>query len=137
MREQIRAAVTAGLPTIAECGGFLYLSAELADAEGNLWPMAGVLPGSAQSAGRLVRFGYGTISADRDTMLLRAGEEAPVHEFHYWDTTAGGSDMTLTKLSTGAKWEFGFASDTLYAGFPHLYLAGGQLAERFVEACRR
>ena len=29
MREQIREAVTAGLPTIAECGGFLYLSAQL------------------------------------------------------------------------------------------------------------
>jgi cobyrinic acid a,c-diamide synthase len=137
MREQIREAVTAGLPTIAECGGFLYLSAQLEDTNGVSWPMVGVLPGSGSNAGKLVRFGYGTISAEKDTMLLRAGEKAPVHEFHYWDTTAGGSDMTLTKLSTGAKWNFGYASETLYAGFPHLYLGGGQLAERFIEACRR
>lgn len=137
MREQIRAAVTAGLPTIAECGGFLYLSSELEDADGNSWPMAGVLPGSARNAGKLVRFGYGTIRAARDTMLLRKGDEAPVHEFHYWDTTENGSDMTLTKLSNGKQWDFGYASETLYAGFPHLYLGGGQLAKRFVEACRR
>lgn len=137
MREQIRAAVTAGLPTIAECGGFLYLSSELEDADGNSWPMVGVLPGSARNAGKLVRFGYGTIRAARDTMLLREGDEAPVHEFHYWDTTENGSDMTLTKLSNGKQWDFGYASETLYAGFPHLYLGGGQLAKRFVEACRR
>ena len=137
MREQIREAVTAGLPTIAECGGFLYLSAQLEDTDGNSRPMVGVLPGSGSNAGKLVRFGYGTISAEKDTMLLRAGEQAPVHEFHYWDTTAGGTDMTLTKLSTGAKWDFGYASETLYAGFPHLYPGSGQLAERFVEACRR
>lgn len=137
MREQIREAVTAGLPTIAECGGFLYLSAQLEDTDGVSRPMVGVLPGSGSNAGKLVRFGYGTISPEKDTMLLRAGEQAPVHEFHYWDTTAGGSDMTLTKLSTGAKWDFGYASGTLYAGFPHLYLGGGQLAERFAEACRK
>ena len=137
MRESIREAVTAGLPTIAECGGFLYLSSELKDAEGRNWPMVGVLPGSGSNAGRLVRFGYGYISSDADSMLLRAGEQVPVHEFHYWDTTADGCDMTLTKLSTGARWNFGFASDTLYAGFPHLYIAGCRLAERFVKACRR
>ena len=137
MRKQIREAVAAGLPTIAECGGFLYLSAELEDTDGNRWPMAGVLPGSGSNAGKLVRFGYGTISSEKDTMLLQAGEQAPVHEFHYWDTTAVGSDMSLTKLSTGAQWRFGFASGTLYAGFPHLYLGGGKLAERFVEACKR
>ena len=97
--------------------------------------MANVFGGAGSNAGRLVRFGYGYISADEDNMLLRKGEKAPVHEFHYWDTTADGSDMTLTKISNGKTWKFGYASDTLYAGFPHLYIAGG-LAERFVEACR-
>ena len=65
--------------------------------------MAGVLPGHGSNAGKLVRFGYGYISADQDNMLLRAGEQIPVHEFHYWDTTAGGSDLTLTKISNGAR----------------------------------
>ena len=135
MLESVREAVKGGLPTIAECGGFLYLSESLEDSEGQSWHMAGVLPGSARNAGRLVRFGYGYISSDEDSLLLRRGEQVPVHEFHYWDTTADGSDMTMTKASNGKQWRFGYASDTLYAGFPHLYIAGGQLAERFVKTC--
>ena len=99
--------------------------------------MAGVLPGEGSNAGKLVRFGYGYISGENDSLLLRAGEQVPVHEFHYWDTTADGSDMTLTKVSNGKQWTFGYASDTLYAGFPHLYLGGGGLAERFVSTCRK
>lgn len=137
MLKSVREAVQGGLPTIAECGGFLYLSSSLEDTDGVNWPMAGVLPGEGSNAGKLVRFGYGHISTERDSLLLRAGEKVPVHEFHYWDTTADGSDMTLTKVSNGKQWNFGYASDTLYAGFPHLYLAGGGLAERFVSACKK
>ena len=135
MLESVREAVKGGLPTIAECGGFLYLSSELEGTEGESGTMAGIFPGSARNAGRLVRFGYGYISAEEDNMLLRKGEQFPVHEFHNWDTKADGSDMTLTKASNGNTWKFGYASDTLYAGFPHLYLANG-LAERFINTCR-
>ena len=134
MRESIRGALNSGIPTIAECGGFLYLSESLEDADCNIWPMADVLPGHAAGTGKLVRFGYGHIGCDRDSMLFRSGEQIPAHEFHYWDTTQPGSDLTLTKNSNGRQWQFGYATDTLYAGFPHLYLAGNHLAERFVQA---
>ena len=51
MREEVRAAVLGGLPTVAECGGFLYLNQTLADGEGREWPMAGVFPGQHRQAG--------------------------------------------------------------------------------------
>lgn len=137
MRTQIREAVLGGLPTVAECGGFLYLSQSLADADGEIWPMAGALPGHGAGTGKLVRFGYGYIGCEKDSMLFRAGEQVPVHEFHYWDTSEPGSDLTLTKNSNGKQWQFGYASNTLYAGFPHLYLAGGELAARFAAACEK
>ena len=47
MLASIRQAVQAGLPTAAECGGFLYLGRSLEDADGKAWPMADVLPGDA------------------------------------------------------------------------------------------
>ena len=137
MRTSIREAIKGGLPTIAECGGFLYLGETLADADGESWSMAGALPGHGAGTGKLVRFGYGTISCEQESMLFNPGEEIPVHEFHYWDTTAQGEDLTLTKNSNGKRWRFGYAGETIYAGFPHLYLAGGALAERFTAAARK
>lgn len=47
MRKAIRAAVIGGLPTVAECGGFLYLHTSLTDREGHSCLMAGVLPENA------------------------------------------------------------------------------------------
>ena len=51
---EIKQKIESGLPTAAECGGFLYLGQSLTDAEGQSWPMAGVLPGEAKDAGRLL-----------------------------------------------------------------------------------
>lgn len=56
MRQSVRQAVTNEMPTIAECGGFLYLQQSLADRTGNDFPMAGALPGKGQMTDRLVRF---------------------------------------------------------------------------------
>ena len=136
MRASIRQAVNAGLPTAAECGGFLYLGQSLEDAEGKSWPMAGVLPGAGVRAGRLVRFGYAVLTAKRDSMLFRAGENLPVHEFHHWDSTANGTAFTARK-NEKMQWECGFANENFYAGFPHLYWAGTPLPGRFVRAAER
>ena len=136
MRASIRQAVNAGLPTAAECGGFLYLGQSLEDAEGKSWPMAGVLPGAGVRAGRLVRFGYAVLTAKRDSMLFRAGEKLPIHEFHHWDSTANGTAFTARK-NEKMQWECGFANENFYAGFPHLYWAGTPLPGRFVRAAER
>ena len=136
MRASIRQAVNAGLPTAAECGGFLYLGQSLEDAEEKSWPMAGVLPGAGVRAGRLVRFGYAVLTAKRDSMLFRAGENLPVHEFHHWDSTANGTAFTARK-NEKMQWECGFANENFYAGFPHLYWAGTPLPGRFVRAAER
>jgi len=136
MRASIREAVNAGLPTAAECGGFLYLGQSLEDAEGKSWPMVGVLPGAGVRAGRLVRFGYAVLTAKRDSMLFRAGENLPVHEFHHWDSTANGTAFTARK-NEKMQWECGFANENFYAGFPHLYWAGTPLPGRFVRAAER
>ena len=128
---EIKRKIESGLPTAAECGGFLYLGQSLTDAEGQSWPMAGVLPGEAKDAGRLVRFGYATLSADSDSLLFRAGESFPIHEFHHWDSTANGTALAAKKPVGGAAWRCGFVNEHFYAGFPHLYWAGTPLPQRF------
>lgn len=131
---EIKQKIESGLPTAAECGGFLYLGQSLTDAEGQSWPMAGVLPGEAKDAGRLVRFGYATLSADSDSMLFRAGESFPIHEFHHWDSTANGTALAAKKPVGGAAWRCGSVNEHFYAGFPHLYWAGTPLPQRFAAA---
>ena len=131
---EIKQKIESGLPTAAECGGFLYLGQSLTDAEGQSWPMTGVLPGEAKDAGRLVRFGYAALSADSDSMLFRAGESFPIHEFHHWDSTANGTALAAKKPVGGAEWRCGFIDEHFYAGFPHLYWAGTPLPQRFAAA---
>lgn len=76
MRSAVKTAVESGLPTVAECGGFLYLGQTLEGADGKTYPMAGVLPGQGVKIGRLVRFGYAALTANADSMLF-AGRGDP------------------------------------------------------------
>ena len=132
MRQSIREAVCAGLPCIAECGGFMYLTEAIGGC-----PMAGVLPGSCFDTGKLTRFGYVTLTASKDNLLCRAGQSIPAHEFHHWDAEQPGSDFTAEKPS-GRRWTCAVATDTLYAGFPHFHFyANPTFAVRFLDACRK
>ena len=136
MLQSVKNAIESGLPTAAECGGFLYLGQTLEDSAGKSYPMAGVLPGQGVRVGRLVRFGYAALTAKADSMLFQKDESLPVHEFHHWDSTANGADFTAAK-SNGKTWDCGFANEHFYAGFPHLYWAGTPLPQRFAAAARR
>ena len=134
LREEIASAVRRGLPTVAECGGFLYLQQALEDADGRELPMCGALSGRGFRTGRLLRFGYLTLEAEEDSLLFRKGERIPAHEFHYWDSTQCGEDLRAEKAD-GRSWRCGVAKDTIYAAFPHLHFGGNlPLAERFVKA---
>ena len=132
MRGAILRTVGQGMPTIAECGGFMYLTEAIGD-----FPMVGVLPGECSDKSKLMRFGYVTIRAEKDNMLMEKGHEIPAHEFHHWDCTENGSDFTAIKKN-GRSWKAATANENLYAGFPHFnFWADPSLAENFIEACIR
>lgn len=130
VRESVRRAVTSGMPTVAECGGFQYLGRTLAGRR-----MCGVLPHDSENTGRLVRFGYCTLTAKTDGLLGPAGTTLPAHEFHYYDSTENGADFRAEKAS-GRSWDCAVHTDTLYAGYPHLFLpACPGAAEAFYKKC--
>ena len=132
MRESVRNAVLSGLPCIAECGGFMYLTEKIGE-----FPMAGALPGRCFDTGKLTRFGYVTLCAERDNLLCGAGETIPAHEFHHWDAEKTGDGFTAQKPS-GKSWPCVVTTDTLYAGFPHFHFyANVSFAVRFLDACRK
>ena len=132
LRGQLREAVHAGMPCIAECGGFMYLTQTIAGRA-----MVGALPGDCFDTGKLTRFGYITATAREDNLLCRAGEQVPMHEFHHWDTPQPGDAFGAEKPS-GKQWRCAYATDTLYAGFPHFHFyAKPVMAQRFLAACRK
>lgn len=128
MRYSIREGIAAGLPTIAECGGFLYLNNDL-----NGDSMVGAINASAFETKRLQRFGYVTLTAKRDNLLCKVGEQIRAHEFHYYDSTDCGDGFLACKASRPVTYPCIHVSETIYAGFPHLYFpANIAFADSFV-----
>ncbi|HWR23798.1 MAG TPA: cobyrinate a,c-diamide synthase [Feifaniaceae bacterium] len=127
MRSAVKTAVENGLPTLAECGGFLYLHDSL-----DGFPVAGVIPAKAYKTEKLQRFGYVTLTAKQGNLLCEAGESIRAHEFHYDESEFCGGAFTAQKPN-GRAWDCIHASESLWAGFPHLYFpANASFAERFV-----
>ncbi len=137
MKESILSALGRSMPCIAECGGFMYLHRTVRDTEGHCFGMAGFIDGEAYFTGSLRRFGYSWLSCAYDSMLFKAGERIPAHEFHYYESTAKGADLVAEKANGKRRFSEGYAGASIYAGFPHLELSGElPLAQRFVCAAR-
>lgn len=118
---EIRLQLTQGMPVIAECGGFLYLHQTLQDAAGNDWPLVGYLQGKAWPTDKLQRFGYVTLTAQRENLAEQAQVQLRGHEFHYWESDCCGVDFIAQKAGRSRSWLCGHSSAVLYAGFPHLF----------------
>ncbi len=120
MRESIKAAISKGMPSIAECGGFMYLHETLVDMEGEAYPMVGAVKGSCLYTGKLVRFGYIELTGKSESYL---GIEGKIkgHEFHYFDSTDNGASCVAEKPITERSWQCVHADTNHWWGFPHLY----------------
>ena len=118
MLASIRNAHAEGIKILAECGGFLYLQEHLEDETGRSWPVAGLIHADGFRTEKLSRFGY--ISLMQNGAVRIKG-----HEFHYWDSTAPGSAFWAEKPQSNRGWDCMYQTDSLFAGFPHLYYLSG------------
>lgn len=139
MRNSIKTAFKTGLPTVAECGGFMYLHTyihniceEDADAQNYVFGMTGALDSECHFKGKLVRFGYIEL-AEKHSNFLPPDEKIRAHEFHYYDSTDNGADCIATKPATGRSYDCVISHDNYWLGFPHLYYPSNpHFAESFV-----
>ena len=127
MRNSIKTAFKTGLPTVAECGGFMYLHTyihniceEDADAQNYVFGMTGALDSECHFKGKLVRFGYIEL-AEKHNNFLPPNEKIKAHEFHYYDSTDNGANCIATKPATGRSYDCVISHDNYWLGFPHLY----------------
>lgn len=120
MRKAIRDSITAGMPSVAECGGFMYLHDTLVDKNGASFHLAGVLPAECKDTGKLVRFGYVEIE-EKEAGWLPAATNIRGHEFHYYDSSDNGMDCVAQKPVTGRNWPCIHSTPEHWWGYPHLY----------------
>lgn len=138
MLTDIKNKLLGGMPCLAECGGFMYLHNNMQDKNGVSHKMAGVVDGDAVYKGRLVRFGYITLSAQAESCLLKKGEKIRAHEFHYWDSTNNGCCFKADKPAGGKGWVCMHSIENTLCGFPHIYYPSNpHFARGFVEKCRQ
>ncbi|MGQ9491706.1 MAG: cobyrinate a,c-diamide synthase [Anaerolineae bacterium] len=140
IRQAIRIAHGIGIPIYAECGGLMYLTEGISGGAGEYYPMVGLLPGYSRLTGQLT-MGYRLVTAERDSLLLRRGEEVRGHEFHYseWTGQPAGlpSAYRVAPRHGSAVRSEGYAQGNLLASYVHLHFsARPELARRFVQACR-
>ncbi len=137
MLQDIRENIAAGLPYLAECGGFMYLHETMEDMAGRAWPMVGVISGRAYGTKRLGRFGYITLTANVEQIFGEAGSRICAHEFHYFDSTTNGEAFHAQKPGRKRSWDCVVAGKDFAAGFPHLYYyANPEFVRRFLERTR-
>ncbi|MCD8039758.1 MAG: cobyrinate a,c-diamide synthase [Lachnospiraceae bacterium] len=134
MRRCVKERILGGLPTHAECGGFMYLHREITAPDGTRSRMAGVLDASCAFTQRLQHFGYVELEALKDNLLCKKGMRIRAHEFHRCVSDIA-ADTFLTRKN-GKEWTSFVSTDTLLAGFPHIhYYTSLQLALSFVQKC--
>jgi cobyrinic acid a,c-diamide synthase len=138
IRQAVQAAIQAGMPTYAECGGLMYLCREILDFAEQTYPMVGILPTTAQMGQRLT-LGYRQATALQDSPLVRQGDRIWGHEFHR-STLADEAEQPLFQLqgydsSIPLRAE-GWRRYQVHASYTHLHFgAQPQLPKRFLAHC--
>lgn len=142
MLASVKKAVGTGMPSLAECGGFMYLHRAVSDTEGRRYDMAGVIDGECRYTGHLVRFGYMQLkslnSPEAGDPLYTGAVGMKGHEFHYYESTSGGTGYIAGKPLRDTEWNCMIARDHGLWGFPHFYYAScPQFVDRFIEGMGR
>lgn len=137
-KNSIREAISKGLPTLAECGGFMYLTEAITNNDGIRFDMVGVIPGEVAMQTKLAALGYREIFGTQHNFLIGTDEVAKGHEFHY--STYSGTHNTpayQTKGRFGKKQE-GYQEGNLVAGYTHFhFVSNPKLVDNWLAACKK
>jgi len=137
VKESIKNAIENGLPTLAECGGFMFLAESIETTDGQIYPMVGVIPGRIIVQPKLAALGYREVTGAEGNFLLPKGEKARGHEFHYSIFISEGeiSFAYETKGMSGIKHE-GYQKKNLVAGYTHFHFASNpNMVDNWIKKC--
>lgn len=118
MKNSIKNAInTLKIPTLAECGGFMYLGNTIDEKN-----MVGIINADFFNTKKSTRFGYINLNANNNNIICKENTILKGHEYHYYDCQNNGETFDITKPIGKRNWQAMHSNDNLLAGFPHLYL---------------
>lgn len=133
----LRQRISDGLPTYAECGGYMYLSESLTDVRGDTYKMVGVIPAHVQMQSRLCGFGYREVTGRQGNWLIASSQPARGHEFHYstieYRTPVSPAYSLIGNHAPKAE---GYLNANVVAGYTHLHFGSNPvLADQLITRC--
>ncbi len=135
--EGYRDRIATGLPTLAECGGYMLLAEKLIDTVGREFPMAGIIPHTVVMDDRLQAVGYRTVTMLSNT-LFKAGTVFRGHEFHYSHVVQSvhpRGEFAYTLKGRRDAYQAGYVSPNVLGGYAHLYFPSNISAlKRWIES---
>lgn len=136
LTQDIQIKLADGMPVIAECGGYMYLTESIEEKSGNIYPMIDIIKTKTRYEGRSPRFGYITVKENSEGTFL-GKNEIRGHEFHYFDSEDNGDDCIAVKPVGNKKWLCVHADSHSWMGFPHLYYYScPEYAHNFLKAAK-
>jgi cobyrinic acid a,c-diamide synthase len=136
--EGVRQFAASGHPIYAECGGLMYLSQGIEDAEGTRHSLCGLFPFWTRLTAKLA-LAYAEVRTISHG-IFPSKQTARGHVFHYSEIVGEtpASRCYLVKPWPGDAFEEGFRTQNALASYVHLhFMSNPSLAESFVTTCER
>jgi len=137
VKVSIKSAILKGIPTLAECGGFMYLTKSIQTTDGNEHKMVGVIPGKVKMHNSLMTIGYREIEGEIGNFLLPKGWKARGHEYHY-STFETEDKIKYAYRTKGYQKEEneGYLNGNLIAGYTHIHFAScTEMVKNWIQQC--
>ncbi|MFO0173335.1 MAG: cobyrinate a,c-diamide synthase, partial [Aphanizomenon sp.] len=136
--QAVKNSILAGIPTIAECGGLMYLCEQIIDFDGKSWPMVGILPTEAKMDKRLT-LGYRRAVVLENTFLVDSNKNIFGHEFHRSHLITNSPQPLFNTYRYDGDENTGFEGwylPNVHASYIHQHWGeSGDIPNRFIQEC--
>lgn len=144
MLEAVAAAVEAGMPVYAECGGFIYLSKGVVESPEGIdvcHDLVGIFPVATRLLEQRKALGYREVSLRDESILGRRGSVARGHEFHYSEMEEmppGVERLYQVRKGQSDLGTEGYRYKNCLASYIHLHFGSNpEMATALVGACEK
>ena len=136
-KSSIKASIEEGIPTLAECGGFMFLTESIETTKKKKYSMVGVIPGNVEMQSSLTAIGYREIRSQADNFILK-DLTARGHEFHYSTFTPTEEVVPYAYQTKGLRGEGreGYLIHNVVAGYTHFHFGScPEMALNWIGKC--